>query len=99
MNRALSKEKVRPLALVPMWAVSWAITTDPSVRMVMVTEENGRATISVQDDGIGLPDDFDFERVTTLGLQLVNLLAEELHGAVQINRQKGTRFTVSFPPR
>ena len=32
-----------------------------------------------------------------LGLQLVPLLIEQLHGTLEINREMGTRFCVTFP--
>jgi len=79
-------------------AVKYAFPNGEGTITVIVEEENGRGILSVVDDGVGLPDDFKLDQVATLGLQLVNLLAEQLHGTVQVHRDKGTRFSVSFPP-
>ena len=49
------------------------------------------------DNGIGIPEDLDWRNTDSLGLQLVLLLAEnQLDGTVNLNREKGTRFTVRF---
>ena len=79
-------------------AVKYAFPNGEGTITVIVEEENSRGILSVVDDGVGLPDDFKLDQVATLGLQLVNLLAEQLQGTVQVHRDKGTRFSVSFPP-
>ncbi len=49
------------------------------------------------DNGIGIPEDFDWRNTNSLGLQLVIILAEnQLDGTVSLDREKGTRFTVRF---
>ena len=52
--------------------------------------------LSVQDDGIGLPSNLDFENTNTLGLKLVNALVDQLAGTVNINRDNGTHFIIKF---
>lgn len=57
----------------------------------------GVITVVVKDDGVGLPDDFDFEKVQSLGLRLVrNLVREQLKGEVTISHVKGTEFVIKF---
>jgi len=67
---------------------------------------NGQALLAVEDDGVGLPEDFSFERSETLGVQLVSMLAGQLGGKVVAGRtvadgpatgSRGTRFVVRFP--
>ncbi len=53
--------------------------------------------ISVQDNGVGFPADLDFRRTSSLGLQLVNLLAGQLEGTLEMSREGGTEFRVVFP--
>jgi PAS domain S-box-containing protein len=65
---------------------------------ISALQENGQIRISIQDDGIGIPDTFDNSRATTLGLKLIRTLIEhQLKGSVTINRQKGTEMIVEFP--
>ena len=52
--------------------------------------------LTVQDDGIGVPAQFDPERADLLGLQLVQDLTDQLHGEISLSRDGGSRFNVSF---
>ncbi len=64
------------------------------VRVRLTREENGPVTLTVSDNGIGLPKDFDSRRGTSLGLQLVTDLARQLSGELVIG--PGSSFTVTF---
>jgi len=51
----------------------------------------------VGDNGIGLPEDFDWRNSDTLGFKLVTILAEgQLDGNINLNRDNGTRFVIGF---
>ncbi len=60
-----------------------------------------RIRISVADDGIGLPPEYELTTTSTttssLGLQLVPLFVDQLHGELAIERENGTRFCVRVP--
>ena len=58
---------------------------------------DGRIHFSVSDDGIGLPPDDTLAQSSSLGLQLVQLFIEQLHAELLIERDNGSRFTVTFP--
>jgi two-component sensor histidine kinase len=51
----------------------------------------------VSDDGVGFPTGLDFRRTGSFGLQLVNTLAEQLGGDIDLATDRGTTFTVRFP--
>jgi len=55
-----------------------------------------RHELMVRDDGIGLDPALVSAEGDTLGLQLVYDLAKKLDGAVRIDREGGTRFSVTF---
>lgn len=55
-----------------------------------------RWALSVRDTGIGFPADLDFRNTTTLGLQLVMTLVEQLEGTIELERNGGTTFTITF---
>ncbi len=55
-------------------------------------------TLTVEDDGAGLPPDVDIASTATLGLPLVRNLAAGLGAAVQIEHHGGTRVRIVFPP-
>jgi two-component sensor histidine kinase len=50
----------------------------------------------VEDDGVGLPPELDFRTTSSLGLQLVCVLAAQLGGTVELGRGAGARFEVAF---
>lgn len=52
--------------------------------------------LGVCDDGKGLPESLDLERVETLGLTIVNALVEQLGGEMVLDRTQGTCFRISF---
>jgi two-component sensor histidine kinase len=51
----------------------------------------------VSDDGIGLPEELDFRNTNSLGLQLVNTLTNQLQGGIEVVRNNGTTFKITFP--
>jgi len=59
--------------------------------------EGGRVTLTISDDGIGFPREIDIRNPSTLGLRIVNILVEQLRGALSVNAGPGTSFTISFP--
>jgi len=55
--------------------------------------------LSVTDNGIGLPAEAELAKASSLGLQLVQLFVEQLHGQLTVDRKNGTRFSLRFPKR
>ncbi len=55
-----------------------------------------RYTLIASDNGIGIAENIDFENPDTLGLQLVNILVDQLDGEIKLKRDKGTQFIISF---
>ncbi len=52
--------------------------------------------LTISDDGIGLPEDFDFDKTDSLGLKLVSSLTEQLDGELELDRNNGTKFNITF---
>ncbi|OPY29125.1 MAG: Histidine kinase-, DNA gyrase B-, and HSP90-like ATPase [Methanobacterium sp. PtaU1.Bin242] len=50
----------------------------------------------VFDTGRGFPEDMDFRKTKTLGLQLVNNLVRQIDGTIELDRSQGTGFTIKF---
>jgi PAS domain S-box-containing protein len=55
-----------------------------------------RLTLTVADDGVGLPPGFDVRNTPSLGLQLVNTLARQLGGEVGVGDGAGAEFNITF---
>jgi two-component sensor histidine kinase len=54
-------------------------------------------TLIVSDNGVGLPPDIDYRETKTLGLRLIATLSKQLQGEIQLNRERGTEFKITFP--
>jgi PAS domain S-box-containing protein len=63
---------------------------------IKMSEKNGHYFLKVQDNGKGLPKNFDFQKSETLGLQVVNDLVKQLDGKISLDRNNGTTFTIKF---
>jgi two-component sensor histidine kinase/FixJ family two-component response regulator len=50
----------------------------------------------VSDNGVGLPEALDLRSTDSLGLQLVAVLAGQLDGEIELNRNHGTSFKITF---
>jgi two-component sensor histidine kinase/CheY-like chemotaxis protein len=50
----------------------------------------------VSDNGVGLPENFDYENTDSLGLQLVNNLSTQVDGTVEMDNSNGTKFIINF---
>lgn len=59
---------------------------------------DGKMTLMVSDDGIGIPDDFDPDTSPTLGMKVIyNIVRLQLRGEVTLERTKGTKWIVTWP--
>ncbi len=57
---------------------------------------DGKVILSVKDNGIGFPANLDFRYTETLGMQLVNSLVNQLKGEIELRRNAGTEFILTF---
>jgi two-component sensor histidine kinase len=59
---------------------------------------DGRLVLSISDDGVGLPEDFDPEKNHGIGFRVMHSLAAELGGELQMqSTQLGLTFRLSLP--
>jgi PAS domain S-box-containing protein len=58
---------------------------------------NHKMILSIKDNGIGLPDSFDFRNNDSLGLKLVSSLVEQHHGLLKIDTNGATTFILEIP--
>ena len=53
-------------------------------------------TLTISDNGVGIPENLDIEDIESLGLQLVDSLVNQLDGELELKRNNGTEFTIRF---
>ena len=64
---------------------------------VTLSRREDQLVLRVVDDGVGLPRGFDLASLTSLGLQLVQTLSEQIGGALAVDSgDPGAAFTVTF---
>ena len=54
-------------------------------------------SLTVSDDGVGLPEDFDIQKSDSLGLRLVTMLVGQVRGKLTTSNKQGATFEVVFP--
>jgi PAS domain S-box-containing protein len=52
--------------------------------------------LTVSDNGVGIPVNFNSDKSETLGLQLVAILVDQLGGKLELKRDSGTEFIIKF---
>ncbi len=60
-------------------------------------KSEGDHVLTVADNGVGFPETVDFRNTASLGLQLVNVLAGQIYGTIELSKAEGTRFSITFP--
>ena len=63
---------------------------------VKLYSDNGKFCIIIKDNGIGFPECLSFKNTESLGLQLVNLLINQVDGSIELNQENGTEFRIEF---
>ena len=64
---------------------------------VLVRGAQQNVTLSVKDDGVGLPPGFNLDKANTLGLRLTTGLVKQLKGTYELHSDNGTLFKLTFP--
>jgi two-component sensor histidine kinase len=68
-----------------------------AITITLQAVDDTHVRLRVRDNGVGVPLDVDVRTTESLGLQLVQLLTEQLQGTVELTRHDGTTVTVQFP--
>ena len=63
---------------------------------VAIIHRDGAFTVVVQDDGVGIPFDFDITKAKSLGFVLVDMLCKQIGARFHIERRAGTRCVLEL---
>ncbi|HII98701.1 MAG TPA: PAS domain S-box protein [Methanoregula sp.] len=65
---------------------------------VSAVQEDGHIGITIHDNGVGLPENFEFHRENSLGLKLIRTLVQhQLRGTIRFENRNGTEIRIQFP--
>jgi two-component sensor histidine kinase len=56
----------------------------------------GSRILHFKDNGIGFPENIDFRTASSLGMQIVMNLVDQLDGEIELRRNPGTEFILQF---
>jgi two-component sensor histidine kinase len=101
---AVSPEQAQPMALIVseimMNAIKYAHPTGLPVEIAIRCDNDskGQVVVSVDDDGVGLPEGFDPKTGGGVGFRLIRLLSSSLGAELHVDSDSlGTRFRVTLP--
>jgi len=63
---------------------------------VRLKQQNEEVTLSIKDNGPGIPKDLDINNSNSLGFQLVTALADQIGGKLEIKNTNGAEFIINF---
>ena len=66
------------------------------IHIELRSNDDGQVTLRVGDNGVGFPAALDFRKTESLGLELVNTLADQLEGTIELHGNSGTEFEIKF---
>ncbi len=69
---------------------------DHGTIIMSVSMIDNHVVIKVQDDGVGIPEAVSLQNTRGFGLELVNMLTEQIGGVIRIERGEGTTFVLEF---
>lgn len=66
------------------------------INVRLASDKNDQLILSVSDNGIGLAPNLDPHKADTLGMQLTTMLTQELEGSLEVSRESGTAYMITF---
>lgn len=73
--------------------------SEGTVSLTVRREEDGKIRIEIEDNGFGLPSDFDPAASSGLGMRVSHALVQQLRGELKFSSSdKGTVFSILFEP-
>ncbi|MFW5753750.1 MAG: tetratricopeptide repeat-containing sensor histidine kinase [Marinilabiliaceae bacterium] len=94
---ALPIDKAIPLGIVINELVTNALKYGPDEGMTLelsVQQDEENIFVTIADNGPGVPDGFDIQKSSSLGLKLVHSLIRQLHGEVIQTNDNGCRWEI-----
>jgi len=68
-----------------------------SIFLGVKDEQAETLCLNVQDDGVGLPEGFNPNQATSLGVSLISSLTQQLRGTLKFQNNPGASFEITFP--
>ena len=66
------------------------------IRISLRKLDTGLFQLVFADDGVSMPAHIEISKAETMGLKLIHLLTGQIEGSLEIERDKGTAYTITF---
>ncbi|MBC8183494.1 PAS domain S-box protein [candidate division KSB1 bacterium] len=66
------------------------------MRVSLKKLENNQCELIVEDDGVGIPENVNFDTTESLGLHLIKILTDQMQGKMEVVKENGTKFIIQF---
>lgn len=66
------------------------------IRIALMHVDDEQLTLTIQDEGRGLPVNFDINKVNSLGMSLVKGLSKQINGVFEIINKEGVGIQITF---
>jgi len=64
--------------------------------IVELKKRENKYVLLISDNGIGLPEDFDYKTITSLGMRLIYNLSEQINGKIDMKTNNGLKYSIEF---
>lgn len=96
----LNIDKMIPLGLILNEAISnslkHAFPNKQGEILIGLKEVNNKFQLFISDNGIGLRADYNLETDSHLGIQLINILTDQLGGKIKVDNSLGLKYAIEF---
>jgi two-component system, sensor histidine kinase PdtaS len=100
---SLNLSHALPLALILNEAITNSIKygfpgkKDGAITISLRREDADRILLTIRDNGLGMPVNFNLQESQTMGMKLMEGLSEDIYGELKITNIQGTSISLSFP--
>jgi len=63
---------------------------------VSLKKQANQIMLNVKDNGVGISPEINLDKIQSLGMQLIHNLSKQLGGDIILDRNQGTKFTLTF---
>ncbi|SHN36013.1 histidine kinase dimerization/phosphoacceptor domain -containing protein [Chitinophaga sp. CF418] len=75
---------------------AFADAVAPEIEILLYLERDGDMVLTIADNGSGLPPGFNWEKATSLGFNLIQMMMRQLNAVASIHSQEGFNLTIRF---
>lgn len=63
----------------------------------IISEDGSSCELQLENSGAPFPEEIDFFKSTSLGLQLIHTFAQQIDGKIELRKQPSTQYSLIFP--